>query len=1030
MPTEHQTLNDKLQQWKSAVPQDLENPSNVSFCVIEDTGKIEICFENWPNFFKKNAPVFQEELSASITKLRFENTLFGRSDLAALSFFPGIDELEFSNCALNNAASPSMSTLASMNKKFPKVKRIKIEHSSEVLIQEFQAYEYLETIELRHISKILDFNEFEKIEKLKEIHLEAIRIVSDNIKSIAKMRSLLKLRLIAFDISDLNSLATLTKLEELQLNWTPLKEFPSWIYNMENLKILDISHSSISRWIPESQSVDMINSHVEPLSKKVVYSMLQSKISERLKQLVALYFGSTPISELPPIGRAESLEILNFPNTQISGKLKDLPINLKELVCNHTTKLTDLPDNIQQLKQLRKLDISHTSISKMPLLSAFASLEYLNISDTKINIIPDGLEKLVSLKTLVLENLKFAQMHQGLLALAEKQGLIFTTEKVNDDTDGIFLAGTKTMDIDIRYLLKNDPTLVNEYFNQKRESAHRANLVFLGNGDKTDVICALFDVVPEDFIKTPGLNILNARAHIDSSKSTDRLAYDTVLTVWDILDEPKAQSGHGLFLTPEALYVIVLDPANASVMRQQAEYWINFVECSIVSAQILFLFRQPLSFVTNTMFSKLCTAERFFATRACAVMTNDDPSGAQERLMSEIKRMPTYTIKNMLAWKHLTRHSFELIEVRTMLLHSQFDDICKKYAPNMSKEMTEAFRRWLSESGILFDSGKKLKLLFSYSWYTNFVYSALNYAHQTGGIVSVNGLFEYLLDHSTQFDYFSKEIEVLLNSLSKILPEENQISKALPEENQISETSLEKEQLCYKVQDKTYIFPQFNRSFTSFSKPNISWDIIEEWITRIRACRYCNHYIIELPLLSETLFTDILCRLWTEVAEIKETRVFVGSGGIAISFPNTEEHGGGSLLMEAIPGVAGCIHIYASREFLEHSQHTAVQPQTTQWKGQHLNAYADFALNAVISSIANNRRLIDETRFWVMVNSRNLSIDDVREGRILLEHILYNKHSGRSKLDYFERTLPTKDLVEPFITQSYAEFWKKKTLEA
>jgi len=180
------------------------------------------------------------------------------------------------------------------------------------------------------------------------------------------------------DITDLKPLTKLIFLEEIRCNDTKITSLEG-IENLMNLTVLDCSNNdNINSLIPLSG--------ITSLKELYCGNTMVKNLSplKNLTNLRILDVHFSTINKLVVISELKSLEILNvsqnLPLFQLDG-VEGL-VNLIEFNCSET-KIDDLTP-LQELKYLKILDISNTSITTLRPLQEVRTLEELDFSNTLI----------------------------------------------------------------------------------------------------------------------------------------------------------------------------------------------------------------------------------------------------------------------------------------------------------------------------------------------------------------------------------------------------------------------------------------------------------------------------------------------------------------------------------------------------------------------------------------------------------------------------------------------------------------------
>ncbi len=149
------------------------------------------------------------------------------------------------------------------------------------------------------------------------------------------------------------------------------------------------------------------------MAKDEAYKQAEKKIAEALKSgATELDLRSMKLTELPEsIGRLKQLRKLDLGH-HYSKKDKD------------KNRLTTLPDSLRQLTQLTSLDLSSNQLTAMPdSLGQLTQLTSLDLSSNKLTTLPDSLGQLTQLTKLYLPNNQLKALPETLGKITRLQAL-------------------------------------------------------------------------------------------------------------------------------------------------------------------------------------------------------------------------------------------------------------------------------------------------------------------------------------------------------------------------------------------------------------------------------------------------------------------------------------------------------------------------------------------------------------------------------------------------------------------------------
>jgi len=839
---------------------------------------IRITKKCWDDFLRLD-PKGLKELSqkkkiTSTETLRFEHVAFEKEEeYSRLEIFKKVICLHFFDCRAH-PSNPDGSALNKIHEALKgvdgisRIEKLYFENARVVYMRNVNKFTTLKTLKLKQVDSFAweSHTELEPTPKLTYLSIDDVPVNETIIENISEIKTLDQLELSAVYRGNnadevLERLGKLARLTNLKLSKMPITKQPEWVEKLPELRILELSSLRIERFAP----------------------------SGNFAKLDELILDNNPLSE----------------------------IEFKDFICENQKKLSIANTNITEfpnLKKLKMLDISHNHIKEIPewfKCTAQRDLSWLNISDTKLTELSFLDSKGSRLKCLIAENLHLTHFPEKILKIeewclhGENYDASYIRRKFSEDKENYkraYLRGTMARNISQHFFTGGYKCTRIEFWGHKNDTGHQATIIFLGEkGKKSKVICSLFDISTNDLIVCGdgGQTLVNTRAQLqvadtqymldDKGKpcnSNDKekgLAFDTELKIWALSQGPEYRSGHGMFMPNNALYVIVIDADSALDLQRKADFWFSFVRYSVDSADILFLLLKELNNDVEAInLEKYRMDSHCHVHRELAYMTsgeNDDIALDKARgiLAHAIKRLPSYKGKVIVNWKHALRHISGILESQPSLSYyvsekndgagkgmwknSKFKTICDEYflEKKPSPEMLNVFRTLLTEARVCYDDGNGN--LYSLAWISCFVYATMKHAAEKHGEINIQELKMYLLDNVAQYDYFDSDIEKLLDLLSSPYVSQKNLTK-------------KRAQICIeRSKNETYLFPQFtyicgkqwgslvDKSFEERKKQKAWKENWSKYLIKFRNSRYGNRYIIDMPLLSDGLLVDIICRL-------------------------------------------------------------------------------------------------------------------------------------------------------------------------
>ncbi len=172
----------------------------------------------------------------------------------------------------------------------------------------------------------------------------------------------------------------------LRLRGMRLRELPLEIYQLKNLKELDLSDNSLSA-LPDS-------------------------FASKFKRLEILDLSNNQFGKLPP-------QITQMPNLGY--------LNLR------SNQLSQLPEDITALTQLQWLDLGRNQFKQLPEgITRLSNLKNLALDDAKIDSLPEAFKDMVRLRFLSLRRTGLSKIPQEIMALRELEELILAENKISE----------------------------------------------------------------------------------------------------------------------------------------------------------------------------------------------------------------------------------------------------------------------------------------------------------------------------------------------------------------------------------------------------------------------------------------------------------------------------------------------------------------------------------------------------------------------------------------------------------------------
>lgn len=262
-------------------------------------------------------------------------------------------------------------------------------------------------------------------------------------------------------------------------------------------------------------------------------------------------------------------------------------INLEELDLSGTAVGPELDlSALHKLKRIQVVDARN--LERIFGLGQNPDLEHLDLACSSVRRIPDDVRELKKLIHLDLSNLKLDELPDWLPDL----GLDFTSYDDGINIRRTAVAGKEMSLFDQQQITEenfsNYQQQVKRWFEDQRNNTPRPlnelRVIFLGDGEvgKSYTISRLMNDggFPEGLQDTTsyGIEISDKELQIGDRK--------VMVHFWDFGGQIFLHSLHRMFMTPNALYVVMLNARNET-QNERAQYWLNSISSFAADAPVL-----------------------------------------------------------------------------------------------------------------------------------------------------------------------------------------------------------------------------------------------------------------------------------------------------------------------------------------------------------------------------------------------------------------------------------------------------------
>ena len=252
-------------------------------------------------------------------------------------------------------------------------------------------------------------------------------------------------------------------------------------------------------------------------------------------------------------------------------------------------KLSDLPEEIIQLQNLRELYLGSNQLKELPAsFGQLKNLSYLSLSENQLKELPTSFGQLQNLSYLSLGNNQLKELPASFGQLQNLSWLDLDYNQLNKlptsfgqlkNSCQLLICGNplKTPPLEIA---EKGIKAIRNYFEslefQKQQyqqyPLNEAKVIILGQGGvgKTSLVNRLVhSTYNDDENKTEGVNVKKWQITINEQ--------EICLNVWDFGGQEIMHATHQLFLTKRSLYILLID-ARQGEEFSRPEYWLKLIQ--------------------------------------------------------------------------------------------------------------------------------------------------------------------------------------------------------------------------------------------------------------------------------------------------------------------------------------------------------------------------------------------------------------------------------------------------------------------
>uniref|UniRef100_A0A8C4WWK7 Multifunctional ROCO family signaling regulator 1 n=1 Tax=Eptatretus burgeri TaxID=7764 RepID=A0A8C4WWK7_EPTBU len=336
-------------------------------------------------------------------------------------------------------------------------------------------------------------------------------------------------------------LGLLLDLEELDVSFNELRRLPLETSRLQKLRTLDVDHNRLSSF--PAELCESLRLEELDLSGNRIISLPETL--DHARSLTVLWLSNAQLGVLP-----ESFcHAANLENVMLDGNSLDA-----------------LPDAFDRLRRLKILNLSSNSFSVFPaVLLDVVNLEELYLSRNVLVTVPEGIDSLQKLTILWLDNNHLRCLPDRLVQLATLEELILQGNRIAilPDEFGklcnlrvLNFKGNPLIQPPYEVCVKGVPYIAayqKELHNQRPKTRPRLKLVVLGaKGSGKTLLKNCLTGSCRDDCQVNDADVSVAYWNANSDKQT-------VFIVYDFSGSHRYELLQELFLSPGALYVLVVD---------------------------------------------------------------------------------------------------------------------------------------------------------------------------------------------------------------------------------------------------------------------------------------------------------------------------------------------------------------------------------------------------------------------------------------------------------------------------------------
>jgi Leucine-rich repeat (LRR) protein/GTPase SAR1 family protein len=389
--------------------------------------------------------------------------------------------------------------------------------------------------------------------------------------SMAALTNLRHLTLRDNPLTTLGPIATLQRLETLDLGGCHLGEVPDHLAALRRLTTLDLTGNDLTelpRWITSLSRLSSLN-----LSDNELRALPDDL--GRLAGLVTLNLSNNRLDRVPDgIGDLSGLKQLYLYKNELTA----LPDDIGRLT--HLTALSvgdnaiaTLPEEIGALTRLATLHLGDNSLRALPdSIGSLRRLTRLYLGNNRLTALPDSMRQLSGLTTLLVYDNELTTLPHWLVDLPELSDLSAIGNPLVSPPPEIAVGGSTSV---LAFLLA---------LRHGSEPQWLSKLLVVGEGGvgKTSVIKAL-DRAPHDPDEPSTHGLMIKELRLDHPSVPDR---EMRLATWDFGGQEIYHATHQFFLTDRSLFLLLWN-ARLGWEQGRLHYWLDIITARAPESPII-----------------------------------------------------------------------------------------------------------------------------------------------------------------------------------------------------------------------------------------------------------------------------------------------------------------------------------------------------------------------------------------------------------------------------------------------------------